>query len=70
MEILQFKYIDDVIPPKPEVSFSTTIVGNFKWRDQECEQLWMDKSNDKERIFIDLAIDPKCQGDLQGQIMF
>ena len=53
MEIFQFKYIDDVIPPNPEL-----------------EELWMDKSNDKERIFIDLAIDPKCQGDLQRHIMF
>ena len=25
----------------------------------------MDKSNDKERIYIDLAIDPECQGDLK-----
>ena len=25
----------------------------------------MDESNDKERINIDFAIDPKCQGDLQ-----
>ena len=29
----------------------------------------MDKSNDKERIYIDLAIDPKCQGDLQGHMI-
>ena len=30
----------------------------------------MDKPNDKERICIDLVIDPKGQGDLQGHMIF
>ena len=29
----------------------------------------MNKSNNKERICIDLAIDPKCQGDLEGHMV-
>ena len=30
----------------------------------------MEKSNDGERIYIELADDPKCQGDLQGHMIF
>ena len=30
----------------------------------------MDKSNDKERICIDIVVDSKCQGDLQGHMIF
>ena len=30
----------------------------------------MEKSNDRERIYIELADDPKCQGDLQGHMIF
>ena len=30
----------------------------------------MDKSQDKEIIYIDLDIDPKGQGDLQGHAIF
>ena len=30
----------------------------------------MDKSNNKEGICIDLALDPKGQGDLQGHMIF
>ena len=29
-----------------------------------------EKSNDKETLFIYLAIDPKCQGDLQDHMIF
>ena len=49
-ETFQFKYIDDVIPTKPEVPFYTTTVKNKKWFDQELTELWMDIPNDKERI--------------------
>ena len=30
----------------------------------------MDKSNNKERIISNLAIDPKCHGEFQGHIIF
>ena len=60
-EIFQFKYTDDVIPPKPEALFLTTIVGNLKWRGQDLAELWMDISIDNERIYIELAIDPKVK---------
>ena len=51
---------------QPEVPFSTTTVENLKWFGQELTELWKDKSNDKEKIFIYFAIDPKGQRDLQG----
>ena len=69
-EICKFKYVDDVIPMQPGVPFSTTTVKNFKWFGKELTDLSKEKSNDKERIFIYLAIDPKCQGDLQGHMIF
>ena len=53
-----------------EVPFSTTTVKNLKLFGQELTELWKEKSNNKERIFILLAIDPKCQGDLQGHMIF
>ena len=53
----------------PEVSFLKTTVKNLKWFCQELTESWKEKSNDKGRIFIFLAIDPKCQGDLQGHIL-
>ena len=49
---------------QPEVPFSTAAVENLKWFDQKLTELWQEKSNEKERIFIYLAIDPKGQGDL------
>ena len=64
------KDIDDVIPVQPEVPFSTTAVENLKWFDQKLTELWKEKSNEKKRIFIYLAIDPKGQGDLQGHMIF
>ena len=69
-EICKFKDVHDVIPMQQEVPFSTTTVKNLKWFVQELTELWKEKSNDKERIFIYLAIDPKCQGDLQGHLLF
>ena len=69
-EIYKFKYVDDVIPMQPEVPFSTTTVKNLKWFGRELTELWKEKSNDKERWFIYLAIDPKCQGDLQSHMIF
>ena len=69
-EICKFKDIDDVIPMQPEVPFSTTTVKDLKWFGRELTELWKEKSNDKGRIFIFLAIDPKCQGDLQGYMIF
>ena len=51
MEIFQLKYIDDVILRQPEVRVSTTAVENLKWLGQELTELWMDKPNDKERIY-------------------
>ena len=45
---------------QPEVPFSRTIIKNLKWFGRELTELWKEKSNDKERLFIDLAIDPKC----------
>ena len=47
-----------VIPMQPEVPFSTTTVENWKWFGHELTELWIDKSNNKERICIYLAIDP------------
>ena len=70
MEICQFKDIDDVIPMQPEVSFSTTAVEKLKWLYKNLTELWKEKSNKKERIFIYLAIDPKGQVDLQGHMIF
>ena len=55
---------------QPEVFFSTTTVKNLKWFGQELTELWKEKSNDKERLFIYLAIDPKCQGDLHDHMIF
>ena len=55
---------------QPEVPFSTTNVKNLKLFGQELTESWKEKSNDKGRILIFLAIDPKCQGDLQGHMMF
>ena len=69
-EICKFKYVDDVIPKQPEVPFSITTVKHLKWFGQELTEWWKEKSNDKERIFIYLAIDPKCQGDLPGHMIF
>ena len=69
-EIRKFKDVDDVIPMQPEVPFSTNTVKNLKWFGKELTELWKEKSNDKERIFIYLAIDSKCQGDLQGHMIF
>ena len=40
---------------QPEVPFSTTTVENLKWFGQELTELWKDKSNDKEKIFIYLT---------------
>ena len=59
-----------VIPMQPEVPFSTTTVENLKWFGQELTEFWIDKSNNKERICIYLAIDPKGQRDLQCHMMF
>ena len=53
-----------------EVPFSTTNVKNLKWFGQDLTELWKEKSNNKGRILIFLAIDPKCQGDLQGHMIF
>ena len=53
-----------------EVPFSTTTFKKMKWFGKELTELWKENSNDKERIFIYLAIDPKCQGDLQGHMIF
>ena len=55
---------------QPEVPFSTTTVENLKWFGQELRELWKDKSNGKEKIFINFAIDPKAQRDLQGDMKF
>ena len=66
----KFKDVDDVIPMQPEVPFSTTTVKKLKWFGKELTELWKENSNDKERIFIYLAIDPKCQGNLQGHVIF
>ena len=55
---------------QPEVPFSTTTFKNLKWFGQELTEFWKEKSNDKERIFIYLPIDPKCQGDLKGHMLF
>ena len=55
---------------QPEVPFSTTTVKNLKWFGQELTELWKEKSNDKGRILIFLAIDPKCQGGLQDHMIF
>ena len=33
-------------------------------------KLWKEKSNEKERIFIYLTIDPKGQNDVQGHMIF
>ena len=55
---------------QPEVPFSTTTIKNLKWFGQELTELWKEKSNDKEGIFIYLSIDLKCQGDLQGHMIF
>ena len=69
-EICKFKDVHDVIPMQPEVPFSTTTVKNLKWFGQELTQFWKEKSNDIERIFIYLSIDPKCHGDLQNHMFF
>ena len=37
------------------------MVGTFNWRGQELTELWIDKLNDKERKYIDLAIDPNVK---------
>ena len=55
---------------QPEVPFLTTTVEKLKWFGQELTKLWKEKSNEKERIFIYLAIDPKGQCDLQGHMIF
>ena len=55
---------------QPEVPFSKTTDKKLKWFGQELTELWKEKSNDKGRIFIFLAINPKCQGDLEGQMIF
>ena len=70
MEISQFKNIDDVIPLQTEVLFSTTTLENLKWFGKQLRELWIDKSNDYERICIYLAIDPKGQRDLQCHMIF
>ena len=54
---------------QPEVPFSTTSVKNLKWFGQELTELWKKKSNEKGRILIFLAIDLKCQSDLQGHMI-
>ena len=46
---------------QPEVPFSTTTVKNLKWFGQELTELWNEKSNDEERIFIYLAFDPNVK---------
>ena len=58
---------------QPEVPFLTTNVEKLKCFGQERTKLWKEKSNEIERIFIYLAIDPpppprKC--DLQGHMIF
>ena len=55
---------------QPEVSFSTTSLKNLKWFGQELTELWKEKSNYKETVFIYLVIDPKYQCDLQGHMIF
>ena len=55
---------------QPEVPFSTTTVKNLNRFGQELTELFKEKSNDIERLFIYLAIDPKCQRDLQDHIIF
>ena len=52
MEIFQFKDIDDVKLRQTEVPLSTTTVKNLKWLGQELTEKWMDKLNDKERIYM------------------
>ena len=69
-EKCKLKDVDDVIPMQPEVPFSTTTVKILKWFGKELTELWKENSNDKKRLFIYLAIDPKCQGDLQGHMIF
>ena len=55
---------------QPEVPFLTTTVEKLKWFGQESTELWKEKSNEKETIFIYLASDPKGQVDLQGHMIF
>ena len=54
----------------PIENFVTTTVKKLKWFGQELTKLWKEKSNEKERIFIYLAIDPTGQCDLQGHMIF
>ena len=68
--MFQFKYIDHQIPCQPEVPFLNDHSENLKWLSQEFVELWIDKSNNKKRICINLSIEPKCQGDLQGHMIF
>ena len=49
--------------------FSTTTIENTMWLGQEFAEVWIDKSNNKEKISIDFALDPKVQGDLQGHMI-
>ena len=55
---------------KPEVSFLTTTVDNLKLFGQELTELWIYKSNDKERIWVYLAIGLKGQRVLQCHMIF
>ena len=41
-----------------------------KWFGQELTELWIAKSNDKERICIYVAIDPKGKRDIEGHMVF
>ena len=67
---MSFEKYYSVIPMQPEVPFSTTTIENLKWFGHELTELWIDKSNNKERICIYLAIDPKGQRDLQCHMIF
>ena len=52
MEIFQLKYIDEFILRQSQVRLSITIVETLKWFGQEQTDVWMDKPNDKERMYM------------------
>ena len=54
---LNLKNIDDVIPLLPEVPLPTATLENFEWFGQELTELWIDKSNNKDRVCIFIDID-------------
>ena len=53
---------------QPEVPFLTTTVWKIKVIWPRIDEVMKEKSNEKERISIYLASDPKGQGDLQGHM--